>query len=168
MFTLSEWIAFRADTKSCPVWYIPESNEWDFRSQMREIYTLSWPEFSETPRRLPKISDNFQHCYGPNTCSKCGTETIRYVTHIYARRSFAPLQGTLRSNDATTMGTSLKKWICILSVYIAIFPTHLLCQMYANPPIVEFLGTISKYSKRNKILKKCTKKRGARAKLLFC
>ena len=61
-----------------------------------------------------------------------------------------------------------------------------------HPSEVEFLGTISKYSKRNKILsllvyvvhkteirhvyvvvvqkraQKCTKKRGARAKLLFC
>ena len=35
-------------------------------SQMREIFTLSWPEFSETPRRLPKISDNF-----PKTSERC-------------------------------------------------------------------------------------------------
>ena len=33
---------------------------------------------------------------------------------------------TLRSNDATTTRTSLKKWICVLSVLIAIVPTHLL------------------------------------------
>ena len=50
--------------------------------------------------------------------------------------------GTLISNNATAMRTSLKKWICVLSVYI--IPTHLLCQMQANPPGVEFLGTISK------------------------
>ena len=37
--------------------------------------------------------------------------------------------GTLISNKATAMRTSLKKWICVLSVYIAIIPTHLLCQM---------------------------------------
>ena len=37
--------------------------------------------------------------------------------------------GTLRSNDATAMRTLLKKWICVLSVFIAIIPTHLLCQM---------------------------------------
>jgi len=65
--------------------------------------------------------------------------------------------------------------------------------MWANPPGVEFLGTISKYSKRNEIswlivyvlrktrnlrhvhvvvvqkrTEKCTKKHGVRAKLLFC
>ena len=39
------------------------------------------------------------------------------------------LIGTLRSNDATAMRTSLKKWICVLSVFIEIIPTHLLCQM---------------------------------------
>ena len=31
--------------------------------------------------------------------------------------------GTLRSNDATAMKTSLKKWICVLLVFIAIIPT---------------------------------------------
>ena len=39
------------------------------------------------------------------------------------------LLGNLRFNDATAMRTSLKKWICVLSVLIAIIPTHLLCQM---------------------------------------
>ena len=33
--------------------------------------------------------------------------------------------------------------------FIAIIPTHFLCQMLANPPGVEFLGTISKLRKRN-------------------
>ena len=37
--------------------------------------------------------------------------------------------GTLRSNDGTATRTSLKKWICVLSVFIAIIPTHLLCQL---------------------------------------
>ena len=37
--------------------------------------------------------------------------------------------GTLRSNDATATRTSLKKWICVLSVFIAIIPTHLLGQL---------------------------------------
>ena len=52
------------------------------------------------------------------------------------------LLGTLRSNDATATRTSLKKWICVLSVFIAIIPTHLLCQMQANPPEVEFYDHI--------------------------
>ena len=70
---------------------------------------------------------------------------------------------------------------------MVIIPTHLLCQMKANPPGDEFLGTIFKYSRRNKIssllvyeirhvhvvvvqkrAEKCTKNHGARAKLLFC
>ena len=56
-----------------------------------------------------------------------------------------------RSNDATTTRALLKKWICVLSVFIAIIPTHLLCQMWANPPEAEFQVTISKLRKRNKI-----------------
>ena len=35
---------------------------------------------------------------------------------------------TLRSNDATATRTSLKNWIWVLSVFIAIIPTHLLCK----------------------------------------
>ena len=57
--------------------------------------------------------------------------------------------GTLRSNDATAMRTSVKKGIFVLSVFIAIILTHLLCQMQANPPGVKFLGTTFKYKKRN-------------------
>ena len=58
---------------------------------------------------------------------------------------------TLSSNDATASRTSLKKWICILSVFIAIFPTILLCQMWANTSGVEFLRNIAKFQERNKI-----------------
>ena len=39
------------------------------------------------------------------------------------------LLGTLRSNDATATRTSPKEWICVLSVFIAIVLTQLLCQM---------------------------------------
>ena len=46
-----------------------------------------------------------------------------------------------RDDDATAMRASLKKWICVLSAFITIIPTHLLCQLLANPPGVEFLGT---------------------------
>ena len=70
-----------------------------------------------------------------------------------------------------------------------IIPTHLLCQLWTNPPEVEFQETISKFRKRNNIssllvcvlhktrmqlrrssaktAEKCTKKCDARAKLLF-
>ena len=62
-----------------------------------------------------------------------------------------PTLGTLRSNDATATRTSLKKWICVISVFIAIIPTHLLCQLWANPPKAEFQGAKFKLRKRNKI-----------------
>ena len=51
--------------------------------------------------------------------------TFRDATHHW----FPGKIGTLISNDATAMRTSLKKWICVLSFFIAIIPTHLLCQM---------------------------------------
>ena len=59
---------------------------------------------------------------------------------VYWRRA-DQLLGTLRSNDAMVTRMLLKKWICFLSVFIAIIPTHLLCQMKVNPPGVEFLRT---------------------------
>ena len=63
-----------------------------------------------------------------------------------------PVSATeVRSNDSTATRTSLKKWICVPSVLIAIIPTPLLCQKLADPPGVEFEGTISKFRKRNKI-----------------
>ena len=33
-----------------------------FASQMHEIFTLSWPRFPETSRRLPKIFDEIPNC----------------------------------------------------------------------------------------------------------
>ena len=101
------------------------------------------------------------------------------------------LLGTLRFNDATAMSTLLKKWIWVLSVLIAIIPTHLLCQKKANPPWnwipwpyrsteieIKFRRRLFTSSIKRKIrhfhvvvvqkrAKKCTKKRDARAKLLF-
>ena len=63
---------------------------------------------------------------------------------------------------------------------MVIIPTRLLCQMQANSSGAEFLATISKFMKRMNFViaclrpsvvqltaKKCTKKRDARAKLLF-
>ena len=40
-----------------------------FLSQMREIFTLSWPRFPETSRRLPKISGEFLKT--SERCRKC-------------------------------------------------------------------------------------------------
>ena len=63
-----------------------------------------------------------------------------------------PVSATeVRSNDSTATRASLKKWICVPSVLIAIIPTHLLCQKLTNPPGVEFQGTITKFRKRNQI-----------------
>ena len=62
--------------------------------------------------------------------------TTKSKREFVARDQVSPLLvvycslGTLRSNDATATRTSLKKWIFVLSVFIAIIPsTHLLCQL---------------------------------------
>ena len=59
--------------------------------------------------------------------------------------------GTWRSDNETAAKTSLQKWICALSVFIAIILTHLLCQMWGNRPGVEFLKKINSSSEENKI-----------------
>ena len=45
-----------------------------FLSQMREIFTLSWPRFLETSRRLPKISGEF-----PKTSDRCRKLNVRWL-----------------------------------------------------------------------------------------
>ena len=61
-----------------------------FLSQMREIFTLSWPRFLETSRRVPKISDEF-----PKTSDRCRKLNVRWLfpktfEHFrsYLRRNF--------------------------------------------------------------------------------
>ena len=51
-----------------------------------------------------------------------------------------------------TTKTSHEEWTQIFSISIVIIPTHLLCQMQANPSGAEFLSTISKFIKRKEIL----------------
>ena len=51
----------------------PQYYTWQlFLSQMREIFTLSWPIFPETSRRLPKISDEL-----PKTSELCRKSNVR-------------------------------------------------------------------------------------------
>ena len=52
---------------------------------------------------------------------------LQYI--IFLVNSVLEKVGTLRSNDMTAIRTSLKKWIYVLSVFIAIIPAHFLCQM---------------------------------------
>ena len=82
----------------------------------------------------------------PNVIGRVRFE--RNCGKMYSRHLF-PYGGLL--TDAMATRTSLKKRICLLSVYIAIIPTHLLCQTQANPPEVEFQGTMYKFRKRKKI-----------------
>ena len=57
---------------------------------------------------------------------------------------------SLRARDQAIMDLKIKrrdgkenvtqKWIFVLSVFITIIPTHLLCQMQANPPDLNSKG----------------------------
>ena len=51
--------------------------------------------------------------------------------HVSDNKDFLDLE---RSNDAMGKRTLFKKWIWVLSAFIAIIPIHLFCQMQANPP----------------------------------
>ena len=78
-------------------------------------------------------------------------ERLQYCSNIWtlcwAKIVVANRPLYLRSNDAAATRTSPKTWIWVLSVFIAIIPTDLLCQMYANPSEFEFQGTIFKSRK---------------------
>ena len=52
--------------------------------------------------------------------------------------------GTLRSEDGDGIVNVSYKWICVLSIFMPIIPSHLPCEMLANSPAVEFLRTIFK------------------------
>ena len=78
--------------------------------------------------KCKRPSDNwFKGPFGASN-KNLGATSQTLLTAIRSRlRRRLPL-GTLRSNDVTATRTSLKKWICVLSVFIAII-THLLCRM---------------------------------------
>ena len=59
-----------------------------------------------------------------------GSKSERGICFILPAREFSHLLETLRSNDVTATRTSLKKWICFLSVFITTISTHLLSQMW--------------------------------------
>ena len=65
------------------------------------------------------------------------------VARSKEKRLYSQVPGTV-----TAAKMSLKEWIHILSIFTAIIPTHLLCEMQENSPGVEFLRTISKFRKR--------------------
>ena len=67
---------------------------------------------------------------------------LRVVTHFSSG-----IIGTLRSNDATATRTSIKKWTCVPTVFIAIIPTH--CRRTLLKP--NFKGPYPELRKRNKI-----------------
>ena len=85
-------------------------------------YRLS-PDHFQTVKRIlaPDWAQEMRCIIVPNR----RTASPEFFSWIHTRR----LLGTLRSSDATATRTSLKKWIWVLAVFIAIIPTHLLCQM---------------------------------------
>ena len=78
-------------------------------------------------------------------CEQTFLSWMSFNIYEVVRAACQSLLGTFRSNDATATGTSLH----VLSVLNAIIPTYLLCQMYANPPELEFQVTMLEFRKRN-------------------
>ena len=83
------------------------------------------------------------------------------------------LIGTSRSEDAMAEKRCIKSEFAFFRSSSRLFSLTYFVKMKANPPGVEFLRTVSKFRKRNKIrraktAKKCTKMLDARAKLSFC
>ena len=62
-----------------------------FLSQMREIFTLSWPIFPETFRRVPKISDEL-----PKTSERCRKLNVRRCS----RRLLSDFVGTQKRTQS--------------------------------------------------------------------
>ena len=58
------------------------------------------------------------------------------------------IMGTWDSTTQRQWERRLKSEFAFFSVFIPFMRTHLLCQMKANPPRVEFFGTKSKFRKR--------------------
>ena len=116
------------------------------KTQDEEIFTIQVSLFSFISHLLALTFDSWTR--------ECDVALI-YIYFFYEQISpwlgLWQTMGTLRSNDATATKKSLKKWIWVFSVFIAIIPKHLLCQLLANPPEAEFQGTIFKLKNGNKI-----------------
>ena len=72
--------------------------------------------------------------------------------HACIDHAFVNIREVNKPRQATATKTSHEKRIHIFSVSIVIIPIRLLCQKRANSSGTEFLSTISKFTKRKKIL----------------
>ena len=108
-----------------------------------------------------------QHCWMLNVawvCTPCCV-LLEVVASVYAllqtRTQQIPtsldqqcwklhIAKDLRTTAAAAAKTSLKKRIHFLSIFIVISPSHLLCQMQANSPGVEFLRTTTMFRRKEK------------------
>ena len=76
----------------------------------------------------------------------CRKTRFKNITNTHINRVGPPLATT----TATATKTSLKKWICAPSNFIALIPTRSFRQMLANLSGVEFYKTVSKFRKNKK------------------
>ena len=65
-----------------------------FVSQMREIFTLSWPRFPETSRRLPKIFDEI-----PKISERCRKLNVRWLFP----KTFEQFRGYLKDDTFSVL-----------------------------------------------------------------
>ena len=123
----------------------------DFLSISLPATTVAWNDTISSPfgTFVNGKAININVSFWARTWSSLFSSSIIYQLKKKTQRvGWIEKIGTLRSNDATAMRTSLKKWICVLSVYMAIIPTHLLsvkCRqtlLELNRPFYQYGGHI--------------------------
>ena len=82
---------------------------------------------------------------------------ILFGSWQFAAYDFLSQYGVSESTKATAAKASLLKWIRVSSNFVAFIPVCWKCQMKANLPVVDFLGTALKLRKRKKRLNVCLK-----------
>ena len=88
-------------------------------------------------------------CLTDSGClTRRGFKTSPFLSRLRVVPHFSSgIIGTFRSNEATATRTSIKKWTCVPTVFIAIIPTH--CRRTLLKP--NFKGPYPELRKRNKI-----------------
>ena len=89
-----------------------------------------------------------------SVCALLQTRTQQIPTSLDQQCWKLHIAKDLRTAAAAAK-TSLKKRIHFLSIFIVISPSHLLCQMQANSPGVEFLRTATMHAPAKRETKFC-------------
>ena len=110
----------------CGFFYVPQCKNKMVKDKVLWDGTNGFSSLSEKTRKSNRLQMSLLGQHFLLSSSSVGPARVWTCDLPLSRPVSAP---EVRSNDSTT--TSLKKWICVPSVLIAIIPTHLLCQKLA-------------------------------------